>query len=104
MTEKKLNQIKGYLNIAKKAGFVIVGQDNLKNYNKKLYLVLYTEPTKSISSAISSIKSTTVYQSICLEKRDFEMVTNLENCKIIALKNKAISDKIIELIRGEVNW
>ncbi len=103
MTDKQLNQIKGYLNIAKKAGFVIVGQDNLKNYNKKLYLVLYTEPTNNIVSVINGIKSTTMYQSICLEKHDFDTVTNIENCKIIALKNKAISDKIIELIRGEVN-
>ncbi len=103
MTDKQLNQIKGYLNIAKKAGFVIVGQDNLKNYDKKLYLVLYTEPTNNIVSVISRIKSTTMYQSICLEKHDFDTVTNIDNCKIIALKNKAISDKIIELIRGEVN-
>ncbi len=101
MTPKQQNDIKRYIGIAQKGGYAIVGQDNLKNYSKKLYLLLYTSPTKNLLKIIKSIKSTTNYEIISLPQKEFLNITNIKNCKIIALKNKAISDKILESMRGE---
>ena len=101
MTINQQNKLKGYLSIAKKGGFVIIGQDKLKNYSKKLYLVLYTNATKNLLTVIESIKSTTQFQKICLSEDDFNSSVNMNGCKLIGLKNKAISDKILEIIRGD---
>ena len=38
--ESALNKLEGLIGIARKAGFVIVGGDNLSTYTKKLYLVI----------------------------------------------------------------
>ena len=62
MTPKQKNEVKRYIDIATKAGFAIIGQDNLKNYSKKLYLVLYTNPSNNLLGILKSIKSTTDYK------------------------------------------
>ena len=45
-----INKIRGYLNISQKAGYIIWGGDNLKDYTKKLYLVLYNPNCQKIFS------------------------------------------------------
>ena len=101
MTPKQQNEVKRYVDIARKGGFAIIGQDNLKNYSKKLYLVLYTSPSKNLLGILKSIKSITDYKVVKLNEEEFLSIISIKNCKIIAFKNKAISDKILESMRGE---
>ena len=45
-----MNNLSGIISIAKKAGYVIVGQDTLKGYDKKLFLLLMDKTAgKSLS-------------------------------------------------------
>lgn len=95
MITKKIN---GYISIAKKAGYTVLGVDNLKNYKKKLYIVLADK-----SSGKNLLKVAKRLEEICnvFYIDNLENITQIENCKIIGIKNKGISDKIEEILRSE---
>lgn len=93
-------KIKGYISIAKKAGYLIVGVDNLKNYNKKLYLVLADQESgKNLQKIAISLNEQTKNQVYFV--RNLETLSNLYNCKILGVKNLGISNQIIKLLRSE---
>ncbi len=92
-----IDKIKGYLNIAKKAGYVIIGGEKLENYNKKLYLVIYDKSAqKNTIKIIEKIKNKNIKT---IELENLENLINITNCKIIGIKNKNLSDIIIDLIK-----
>ncbi len=91
-------KLQGYINIAKKAGYVIIGGDKLYNYNKKLYLVIYSnDASKNTLKVIEKLKQRDV-PIIALE--NLEDIMNIKNCKIIAIKNKNLSDIILDAINN----
>ena len=72
-------KLQGYINIAKKAGYVIIGGDKLYNYNKKLYLVIYSnDASKNTLKVIEKLKQRDV-PIIALE--NLEDIMNIKNCK-----------------------
>lgn len=99
--EKRLRKIDGLVSIARKAGFVIIGQDNLKKYDKKLYLLLCDN--NAGNSLLRETKFLADKRNIPMFQIDgLDKATAIENCKVIGIKNKSISDNIIEcLIKGE---
>jgi hypothetical protein len=89
---------KGYVLIARKAGYAILGADNLKGYSKKIYLVLADlQSGKNLLKIANSFedKATVIYT------QDVEQLVGVKNCKIVGIKNKGISERIIELLRSE---
>ena len=75
------DQLKGYINISRKAGYLIIGSDNLKNYSKKLYLVIYDKMAqKNTMKVVQEIaqKNISVLEIDCLDN-----LTGIKNCKII---------------------
>ena len=100
MTNISLNKIKSYLGIAARAKYVIWGADNLKGYNHKLYLVLYREDaSKTILKVVDEFKH--LLPTYMLQLEDFNYVTNLDNCKLLAIKNKGLAEQIIKYLRSE---
>lgn len=98
--EKKLNNIGGLLGIARKAGYVIVGQDNLVGYTKKLYLILLDETAgNSLSREMKFLSEKT--DALVVRVKDLAKMINIENCKVIGIKNKNIADEIVKNIKGE---
>lgn len=94
-------KIIGYINIAKKANYLIIGSDTLKNYTKKLYLVLYD---KNAQNSVKKIVYDISHKDIkTIEIENLSELVNIENCKIVGLKNKGLSDTILEILdRGEI--
>ena len=91
-------KLQGYINIAKKAGYVIIGGDKLYNYNKKLYLVIYSnDASKNTLKVVEKLKQRDI-PVITLE--NLEDIMNIKNCKIIAIKNKNLSDIILDAINN----
>lgn len=92
-------KIEGYLNIAKKAGYLLIGGENIENailHNRKIYLVLY-EP----SIQKNSLKIIRKAEERSILTKSLEGISNyikIKNCKIIALKNKNLSDIIYNII------
>jgi len=96
----RTKKIKDYITIANKAGYLIWGVDNLKNYTHKLYLVLYrSDVTKTILKALNSLNESIT--KIMLDEDEFNEIVQTDKCKIVAVKNLGLSNKIIEIIRGE---
>ncbi len=89
---KLLDKIKfqDYLNIAKKAGYVIIGGEKLYTYNKKIYLIIYDS-----TAGTSTLKLVEKFKEkgiSILSIEDLESYMKIKNCKIIAIKNKDISE------------
>ena len=88
----EIDKIKGYLNIAQKAGYIIWGGENLENYNKKLYLVIFdSSAQKNTQKIVSKIRER---QIKLIEVNNLGELVGKPNCKIIGLKNKNLSDQI----------
>ena len=93
------NKLLGYLNIAIKAGYVIVGGENISKtlqHNRKIYLVLYDDDIKKNTCKI--INNLVNNNIRTLELKNLNEYIKINNCKIIALKNKNLSDIIYNII------
>ena len=90
------NKLQGYINIAKKAGYVIIGGEKLYNYNKKLYLVIYDNTSeKNTLKVVEKIKQ----RNIPIFSIDnLQDIVSIKNCKIIGIKNKNLSDIMMQCI------
>ena len=94
-----VQKIKGYVNLANRAGYIIWGTDNLKGYTHKLYLILYREDYgTTIQKTVNRFENV---ESIMLSIDDYNEIIGNSNSKIIGIKNKGLSDQIINLLRGE---
>lgn len=94
------NNISGLISIARKAGFCIIGQDRLLNYDKKLYLVLLD---KSAGRALER-QMTFLSKDLdipLLRVDNLADMLSLENCKVLGIKNKAISENLIKSLKGD---
>ncbi len=90
-----INKIKDYLNIANKAGYLIIGGEKLENYNKKLYLVLYsTTAQKNTLKLVERLKNKEIK---VLQIDNLEELLSIKNCKLLGIKNKGISEIIVDL-------
>lgn len=90
-----LDKIKGYINIARKAGYLIIGGEKLKNYRKKLYLIIYDDSAqKNTLKIIEQFKDKEI-----VSVKNLEELTAINNCKIIGIKNKMISETILKLLK-----
>ncbi len=102
MQIQQINKIKGLVNISNKAGYLIIGADNLKKYYKKLYLILYSsDGGKTIQKVVTNQKSLTNCDAFEIDAQEFSKIVSIENCKIVGLKNLGLSKEIIKVIRGE---
>lgn len=87
----------GYLNICKKAGYLIIGGEKLENYAKKLYLVLYDKKAqKNTLKIVEKLKNNNI---LTIELENIEEIIQIKNCKIIGIKNKNLSEIILDLIQ-----
>lgn len=90
------NKLQGYLNIAKKAGYVIIGGEKLYNYNKKLYLVIYDNTSeKNTLKVVDKIKQINIP---IFSIDNLQDIVSIKNCKIIGIKNKNLSDIMMQCI------
>lgn len=102
MQAPTINKIRGLINIANKAGYLIIGSDLLKDYRKKLFLILKSDNGgKNLNKIAEHLKNITNCQVKTLETADFVNIVKIDNCKIVGLKNKGLSEEILKYIRGE---
>ena len=95
-----MKDVKGIIGICRKAGYAIIGGENIKNNPHKMYLILIDK------SSGNSLKREINYLSVSrkipfLEVEGLANMIGIENCKAVAIKNKALSDEILKMIKGE---
>lgn len=92
-----MNEISKYINLAKKAGAVIYGIDNIvKNKNVQLILLC---PTSS-QNLVSKAESFATRKNIKLIKlqNELDSIINTTNCKVIGLTNLQLATQIGKII------
>lgn len=95
-----MKKIDGIVSIARKGGFAVVGQDNLKGFSQKLFLILLdTRAGKSLQREMTFLANKKNAEILKVENLAEKI--SIENCKVIGFKNKAISENIIECLKGE---
>ena len=95
--DKRLREL---ISITRKAGCCIIGQDNLKNYKKKLYLVLLDESAgNSLSREMHFLADQKQIPIITVN--DLEQSSGIDKCKVIGIDNKKLSEKIEKYFKGE---
>ncbi len=95
-----MKEIDGLISIARKAGYCIIGQDNLLGYEKKLYLILIDKDAgNSLSKSIKYMSERRNVELLILDNLSEKI--NIENCKVLGIKNKGLSEEIIKRIKGE---
>lgn len=97
MAQNDISSLKGYLSIARKAGYMIVGGEKLNNYTKKLYLVLYDRNAQRNTMKI--VQKLQECDINCVEVERLCDIVDIENCKIVGIKNKNLSDIIYNLLQ-----
>ncbi len=95
-----MSSLEGLINIAKKAGFVIIGGENLSNYTKKLYLLILDNTAgNSLRREMQFLSSKRNLKILNVE--NLSKIVGIENCKAIGIKNKAFAENIEEYLKGE---
>lgn len=95
-----MNKFEGLIGIARKAGFVIVGGDNLSTYTKKLYLLIIDKSAgvslKRQMGFVAKDRQIPLY-----EIENLGSAVGISSCKAVGLKNKALSEQIEMCLKGE---
>ena len=95
-----MDKIRGLISISRKAGYAILGGENLLSYDKKLYLVLLDASAgKSLSREVNFFCKNRGLAPIVVE--NLNDLSGIENCKVIGIKNKKIAENVEGLLKGE---
>ncbi len=89
------NKVSTYIGFAIKSGKVIFGYDNLKLYDKKLYLIILCKTANDKYIQLAKNKQNITNCEIC---KTTDLLGNLiykTNCKMIGIKNKELATAII---------
>ncbi len=89
---QSIQKVKNYIGLERRGGYLIIGQDKLDGYEKKLYLILL-DKTAGKSSAKTAQKHKERNIKI-LEIENLGVLCGVENCKILGVKNKGLSEQI----------
>ena len=93
-----MTKINNYLGICRKAGFLIIGSDNLQNYHQKLYLIVVSGEISITIKKLIRRKKEEYPNLICIvANSSFADDIGLQNCKIVGVKNKGITEEILKL-------
>lgn len=90
------SKIAAYLNLARKSNNLIIGTENLKKYNKKLYLIILTKTAGKTAEAVAQKQKERTQCEVVAENIDLAEILNINNCQIVALKNKGFADMVIQ--------
>lgn len=102
LKEQIINKVKGLVGIANKAGYLVIGADNLKNDRKKLFLVIRASDCGNGIEKVCAYSTTRTNCNIIVLQNDIlQHIIGIDTCKVFGIRNKGISDQIIELLRGD---
>ena len=91
-----MSKLGNYLGLSRKANYLIIGSDNIKSYSKKMYLIIV--PADASENVIKIAKKKANDYNIKAIKINDELskFIGLDGVKIVALKNKGLSDAILK--------
>lgn len=95
-----MKTVSGILNICRKAGYLIIGGENIRLNQHKMYLILIDKTAGNSLKREMSFSAKT--RNIPLvETENLAEILGIDNLKALAVKNKALSEEILKLLKGE---
>ena len=95
----EISTIKKYIDLAKKAGAILYGLDNIKSGTQNIYLILIdNEVGSSLKRNIDFISQHKKVQCLVLNNTNLDDLLNTNNCKVIGITNINLANKIKDLI------
>ena len=88
-------KIKTYFNFLKRSGKIIYGFDNIKEYNKKAYLIIINNEFKEKSKIIEKVKQLPNCRLFECSQENLNNLLEITNCKIVLIKNYELSKAIL---------
>lgn len=91
LSKMQIDKLSSYIGIAMQGGNAIIGSDNLDGYTKKLYLALVDKAAGKTSKKVFA-----KLQERGIEGHEIDGLDEVigKNIKIIAFKNKGLSEEI----------
>lgn len=101
--DKKLNNdLKGLFSLSRKAGYTVIGLENLLKYEKRLYLLIVDESAgKSLMREMNFLSNKRQIPLAVLP--EVEKMIGIQNCKAIGIKNKKFTELISDKIQEKNN-
>ena len=92
------NKVTTYLGFAQKSGAIVYGIDNLRDYRKKMYLIIVCKTANDKYTQVANkIKSLNANCTILTTNGvTLASLLNKDNCKIIGIKNHSLAQAIID--------
>lgn len=90
-----VSKVGNYLGISRKGNYLIIGSDNIKAYNKKMYLIILSSNASENAVKIAKKKMVEYNIPCIMFDKDISEYIGVDNCKIVALKNKGLSDAVL---------
>ena len=87
------------------AGYLISSWEKLQDDQQKLYLIIVNgEKTSTITKLIK--RKMEEYENVMciIAKEPFSQAIGLQNCKIVGVKNKGITEEILKLQNEYILW
>ncbi|MBQ8749131.1 MAG: hypothetical protein IJZ29_01490 [Clostridia bacterium] len=91
-----MSKLGNYLGLSRKANYLIIGSDNIKSYHKKMYLIILSAESSENVDKIAKSKAKEYNIKAIKFNEDLSKFIGLDGCKIVALKNKGLSDAILK--------
>lgn len=90
-----MNKIKSYLGLSLKSNRVVIGQDRLKEYNKKVYLLVLS-PNASNNLKDLAVRLKDKFNCPLIQtKENLEDIICRAGCKIIALTMESLAKAVL---------
>lgn len=90
-----MSKIETYLGLSRKSNQIVIGQDNLKRFSKKLYLIVVsltaTDNLKDLAIRLAEKFKCDLVQTLI----PLEEIIHINGCKIIGLTSNTLSEAII---------
>lgn len=88
--------IVGLLGLCRRADYLIIGGDTLKDYKKKLYLIVTNkQPSKNITKI--ALHCSEKYNILAIELLDEDLgeIIGIKGCQIVGIKNLGMVNQIL---------
>ena len=94
-----MSDLKGLLSLSRKAGYVVIGLENLMAYDKKLFLLLCDKSAgKSTQREMNHLCEMRAIPLLFVD--NLAQLLSIENCKAIGIRNKNFSEMISKEIEN----
>lgn len=90
-----MKKFKTYLGLSIKSNQIVIGQDRLKSYNKRVSLLIIC-PTASKNLNDLAVRLAVKFNCPLIKTiNDLEREANIRNCKLLGLTNDSLSGAIL---------